>query len=86
MFADERLMSVALTGAAGAMWACSRERGRRCSRCGSARTPATRLLAIQFAQDLVAAPDVRQPAKSGQALPDWPGGDGASWASRWPGA
>jgi signal transduction histidine kinase len=40
--------------------------------------PATRLLAIQFAQDLVAAPDVQRPEKGGQGLPDWPGGHGAA--------
>ena len=41
--------------------------------------PATRLLAIQFAQDLVAAPEARLPASAGgKALPDWPGGHGAA--------
>ena len=40
--------------------------------------PATRLLAIQFSEDLVAAPVTRLPAPGGQALPDWPGGHGAA--------
>ena len=40
--------------------------------------PATRLLAIQFSQDLVAAPDIGRPDAGGPALPDWPGGHGAS--------
>ena len=78
LFADERLMSVALTGAAGAMLGLLQGAGEAVLKVRVSTHPATRLLAIQFAQDLVAAPDARQPAKSGQALPDWPGGHGAS--------
>jgi hypothetical protein len=78
LFADERLMSVALTGAAGAMLGLLQGAGEAVLKVRVSTHPATRLLAIQFAQDLVAAPDTRHAAKSGQALPDWPGGHGAS--------
>ena len=78
LVADERLMSVALTGAAGAMLGLLQGAGEAVLKVRVSTHPATRLLAIQFAQDLVAAPDTRHAAKGGQALPDWPGGHGAS--------
>jgi ParB-like chromosome segregation protein Spo0J len=78
LVADERLMSVALTGAAGAMLGLLQGAGEAVLKVRVSTHPATRLLAIQFAQDLVAAPDTRHLAKRGQALPDWPGGHGAS--------
>jgi hypothetical protein len=78
LFADERLMSVALTGAASAMLGLLQGAGEAVLKVRVSTHPATRLLAIQFAQDLVAAPDTWHAAKSGQALPDWPGGHGAS--------
>lgn len=76
--ADERLMSVALTGAAGAMLGLLQGVGEAVLRIRVSTHPATRLLAIQFSQDLVAAPEARLTASASQALPDWPGGHGAS--------
>ena len=76
--ADERLMSVALTGAAGAMLGLLQGAGEAVLRVRVSTHPATRLLAIQFSQDLVAPPETRLTASASQALPDWPGGHGAS--------
>jgi hypothetical protein len=78
LFADERLMSVALTGAAGAMLGLLQGAGEAVLKVRVSTHPATRLLAIQFAQDLVAPPDTRRAEKGAQALPEWPGGHGAS--------
>ena len=78
LFADERLLSVALTGAAGAMLGLLQGAGEAVLKVRVSTHPATRLLAIQFAQDLVAAPDVQRPETGRQALPDWPGGHGAA--------
>jgi hypothetical protein len=78
LFADERLLLVALTGAAGAMLGLLQGAGEAVLKVRVSTHPATRLLAIQFAQDLVAAPDVQRPEKGGQGLPDWPGGHGAA--------
>ncbi|MFO7694420.1 MAG: ParB/RepB/Spo0J family partition protein [Vicinamibacterales bacterium] len=78
LVADERLMSVALTGAAGAMLGLLQGAGEAVLKIRVSTHPATRLLAIQFSQDLVAAPETRLPARGVQALPDWPGGHGAS--------
>jgi hypothetical protein len=78
LFADERLMSVALTGAAGAMLGLLQGAAEAVLRVRVSTHPATRLLAIQFSQDLVGAPDAPRPEPGGHALPDWPGGHGAS--------
>ena len=78
LFADERLLSVALTGAAGAMLGLLQGAGEAVLKVRVSTHPATRLLVIQFAQDLVAAPDVQRPETGRQALPDWPGGHGAA--------
>jgi hypothetical protein len=76
--ADERLMSVALTGAAFAMLGLLQgERGAVLTIRVSTH-PATRLLAIQLSQDLVAVPDGRLAALSGGAVQDWPGSQGVS--------
>jgi hypothetical protein len=79
LVADERLMSVALTGIAAAMLGLLQGAGEAVLKVRVSTHPATRLLAIQFAQDLVAAPDERgtEPGDA-KALPDWPGGHGAS--------
>jgi hypothetical protein len=78
LVADERLMSVALTGVATAMLGLLRDAGEAVLRVRVSTHPATRLLAIQFAQDLVAAPDTPCAEPGGRVLPDWPGGHGAS--------
>ena len=78
LFADERLLSVALTGAAGAMLGLLQGAGEAVLKVRVSTHPATRLLVIQFAQDLVAAPDVQRTETGRQALPDWPGGHGAA--------
>ena len=78
LVADERLVAVALTGAAGAMLGLLQGSGEAVLRIRVSTHPATRLLAIQFSEDLVAAPVTRLPAPGGQALPDWPGGHGAA--------
>jgi ParB/RepB/Spo0J family partition protein len=77
LFADEHLMSVALTGAAGAMLGLLQgERGATVKIYVSTH-PATRRFACQFSQDVVAAPDSWLSARDGRSLPDWPGGHGA---------
>jgi ParB-like chromosome segregation protein Spo0J len=78
LFADERLLSVALTGAAGAMLGLLQGAGDAVLKIRVSTHPATRTLAIQFSQDLVAAPEATAPVPGGRALPDWPGGHGAS--------
>ena len=78
VFADERLIALAVAGAAGAMIGLLQEAGDSVLRVRVSTQPATRLLAIQFSQDLVAAPEMRRPEPGGQALPDWPGGHGAA--------
>jgi len=76
LFADERLLFVALTGAAGAMLGLLQGAGEAVLRIRVSTHPATRLLAIQFAQDLVAAPEPGPESAGGKPLPDWPGGHG----------
>jgi ParB-like chromosome segregation protein Spo0J len=76
--ADERLVSVALTGVAEAMLGLLQGAGEAVLKVRVSTHPATRLLAIQFAQDLAPAPDERGAEPAGPALPDWPGGHGAS--------
>ena len=78
LVADERLMGVGLTGAAGAMLGLLQGGGEAVLRIRVSTHPATRQLAIQFSEDAVAAPVTRLPAPGGQALPDWPGGHGAA--------
>ena len=78
LVADERLMAVALTGAAGAMLGLLTGSSEAVLKIRLSTHPATRLLAIQFSQDLVAAPAASLPAPGGQELPDWPGGHGAA--------
>lgn len=78
LFADERLMAIAVAGAAGAMLGLLQEAGEAVLRVRVSMHPATRLLSIQFSQDLVAAPDIRRPEAGDRALPDWPGGHGAA--------
>ena len=76
--ADERLMGLAVAGAAGAMLGLLQEAGEAVLKVRVSTHPATRLLSIQFSQDLVAPPDVRRPEPGGRELPDWPGGHGAA--------
>ena len=76
LFADERLLFVALTGAAGAMLGLLQGAGEAVLKIRVSTHPATRLLAIQFAQDLVAAPEPGPESAGGKPLPDWPGGHG----------
>jgi hypothetical protein len=71
-------MAIALTGAAGAMLGLLQGSGEAVLKIRVSTHPATRLLAIQFSQDVVAAPPARLPVPGGQALPDWPGGHGAA--------
>jgi len=78
LFADERLMSAALTGAAGAMLGLLQGAGGATLKIRVSTHPASRLLAFQFSQDLVAAPVTRLSAWDDQSMPDWPGGHGAS--------
>jgi hypothetical protein len=78
LFADERLMSLALAGAAGAMLGLLQGAGGATLKLRVSTHPATRLLAFQFAQDLVAAPEAGLSASEDTPLPDWPGGHGAS--------
>jgi len=76
--ADERLLSVALTGAASAMLGLVQGAADAVIRVRVGTHPATRMLTLQFSQDLVAAPAEIGPAPDGRALPDWPGGHGAT--------
>ena len=76
--ADERLLSLALTGAAAAMIGLLQGVGDATLRVRVGTHPATRMLAVQFAQEFVAAPADLQPSSPGVALPDWPGGHGAA--------
>ncbi len=76
--ADERLLSVALTGVASAMLGLVQGAADAVIRVRVGTHPATRMLTIQFSQDLVAAPPEIGPAPAGRALPDWPGGHGAA--------
>jgi ParB-like chromosome segregation protein Spo0J len=78
LLADERLISAALTGAAGAMLGLLQGAGGATLQIHVSIHPATRLLAFQFSQDLVAAPLTRLPAWDDPSMPDWPGGLGAS--------
>jgi ParB-like chromosome segregation protein Spo0J len=76
--ADERLLSLAMTGAAAAMMGLLQGLGEATLKVRVGTHPATRMLAVQFAQELVPAPAGLQPASSSGALPDWPGGHGAA--------
>jgi ParB-like chromosome segregation protein Spo0J len=67
LFADERLLSVALAGVAGAMLGLLQRTGEATLKVRVNTHQATRLLGIQFAQDLVAAPAAWRPAPAGQA-------------------
>jgi hypothetical protein len=77
LMADERLISIALTGAAGAMLGLLEGAGGAVLKIRVSTHPATRQLAVQFSQELVAAPEIRLQAQ-GDQLPDWPGGHGAA--------
>lgn len=76
--ADERLLSVALTGAASAMLGLLQGAEEAVLRVRVGTHPATRLLTVQFSQDLAPAPAELPPAPPGRVLPDWPGGHGAA--------
>jgi ParB-like chromosome segregation protein Spo0J len=76
--ADERLLSVGLTGAVSAMLGLLQGLGEAVLKVRVGTHPATRQLTIQVLQDLVAAPAELAPAPSGRVLPDWPGGHGAA--------
>jgi len=78
LFADDRLMAIAIAGAAGAMLGLVQEAGEAVLRVRVSTHPATRLLAMQFSQDLVPAPDSRRLEPGGGSLPDWPGGRSAA--------
>ncbi|MBE3133761.1 MAG: ParB N-terminal domain-containing protein, partial [Acidobacteria bacterium] len=58
VFVDSRLMSVALTGAIGAMLALLQEADGGTLKVRVSTHPATRLVVFQFAQDIVPAPEV----------------------------
>ena len=76
--ADERLLSVGLTGAVSAMLGLLQGVGEGVLKVRVGTHPATRQLTIQVSQDLVAAPVELAPVPSGRVLPDWPGGHGAA--------
>ncbi len=76
--ADERLLSVGLTGAVSAMLGLLQGVGEAVLKVRVGTHPATRQLTIQVLQELVAAPADLVPAPSGRVLPDWPGGHGAA--------
>jgi ParB-like chromosome segregation protein Spo0J len=78
LFADERLLSIAVTGAAVAMLGLLQGRGAGAVKVRVAIHRAKRQLAIQFSQKQVAPPDRRMPAPDSPTLPDWPGGHGAA--------
>ena len=78
LFADERLLLVALVGAGHAMLGLLQSSGSATLRIRAGTHPATRLLAFQFAQDIVAAPPSGFLAVDEPTLPDWPGGHGPS--------
>jgi hypothetical protein len=70
---DRRLMSMALTGAMGAMLALLQEADGGMLKVRVSTHPATRLVVFQVAQDIVPAPEV-QLTQIGNALPaEWPG-------------
>jgi ParB-like chromosome segregation protein Spo0J len=69
LFADERLLSAALAGVAGAMLGLLRGAGEAVLKVRVSTHPATRMLEIQFAQDLVPAPAAWRPGHAGEAHP-----------------
>ncbi len=71
LVADERLMWVALTGAAGAMLTLLEGRSGATLRVRVSTQSATRQLAFQLAQDVAAAPPARLYALDEASLPDW---------------
>jgi ParB-like chromosome segregation protein Spo0J len=78
LFADERLMSVALIGAAGAMLGLLQGIGGATLNVRVSTNPATRLLAFQISQDQVMAPDAWRGSADGAVLPDRPRDRGAA--------
>ena len=78
VFVDQRLMSVALTGALGAMLALLQDARGGTLKVRVSTHPATRLVVFQFVQDIVPAPDVGI-THVGRTLPaEWPGDHGTS--------
>ncbi len=73
LVADERLMWVALTGAAGAMLTLLEGNSGATLRVRVSTHPATGQLAFLLAQDVAAAPPARLYALDDAALPDWAG-------------
>ena len=78
LFADERLVELALTGAARAMLGLMRAAVDSALTSRVSVDPATRALTFQFSQDLVAAPGAWLATPAGQARPDWSAGHGPS--------
>jgi hypothetical protein len=76
LFADERLLTVALAGVAGAMLGLLQGAGEAVLKVRVSTHPATRLLKIQFAQDLVAAPEAWRAEPAGETRPGRAGGHG----------
>jgi ParB/RepB/Spo0J family partition protein len=78
LFADERLMLVALAGAAGAMLGLLQGSDGATLKIRVDTHPATHLLAFQLSEDLVPAPPCGFSGLDDASVPDWPGGHGAS--------
>ena len=76
--ADDRLMSLALAGAAGAMIGLPQGTGVATLRFRVSSHPATGVVAFQLSRDLAAGPELRASSPACLDLPDWPGGHGAS--------
>jgi ParB/RepB/Spo0J family partition protein len=78
LVADEHLMIVALSGTVSALLGVLHGAVGATLKVRVGAHPATRLLAFQFSQDLVAAPEITMPASDDGSLPDWAGRHGAS--------
>jgi hypothetical protein len=78
LVADEHLMALALTGAAGAMLGLLQGAGGTTVEIRVGTDPTPWLLAFEFSQNRVAAPEARLPGPDDPLLPDWPGGLSAS--------
>jgi ParB-like chromosome segregation protein Spo0J len=75
---DERLMSIAVTGAAIAMLGLLQGQGAATLKIRVSNRRAQRQHAIQLSQKKAAPPDMRAPVPEGSPIPGWPGGRGAS--------
>ena len=75
---DERLMSIAVTGAAIAMLGLLQGQGAATLKIRVSNRRAQRQHAIQLSQKKAAPPDMRALVPDGSPIPGWPGGRGAS--------